>query len=323
MTKNNPLQATVAALTSGQRFLVAAHEGPDGDAMSSTLALTNALREMGKDVVAYNIDGVPEKFTFLPGSDTVVQQVDEDERFDVIIILDVGELRRAKLPARKMATTLINIDHHPFSEDFGDIYLVDDRASATAAMLYRVLEQCDYTISPQVALCIYTGILSDTGSFRYSSADPESFEIAGKMVALGVDPWMVAGGLYESQEVERLQLLGLSLNTLRVSPCGQFAVMTVTLQMFDQLGVGPELADSFVNYPRSVNGVEVALFFREMEAGVYKLGMRSKGTVDVGALARELGGGGHHNAAGAVLKGSLEEVHAHVFARLGADATPQ
>jgi phosphoesterase RecJ-like protein len=99
--------------------------------------------------------------------------------------------------------------------------------------------------------------------------------------------------------------------------------MTVTLQMFDQLGVGPELADSFVNYPRSVNGVEVALFFREMEAGVYKLGMRSKGTVDVGALARELGGGGHHNAAGAVLKGSLEEVHAHVFARLGADTTPQ
>ena len=318
MTTNDPLQATVDALASGQRFLIAAHEGPDGDAMSSTLALVNALREMGKDVVAYNVDGVPDKFRFLPGSETVVSTISDGEHFDVIAILDAGELRRAKLPARELCTTLINIDHHPFSEDFGDIYLVDDKASATAVMLYRVLMASDYTISPEVALCIYTGILSDTGSFRYSSADPEAFAIAGEMVAVGVDPWMVAGGLYESQEVERLQLLGKSLNTLRVSECGNYAAMTVTLQMLDELGVGPDLADSFVNYPRSIHGVEVALFFRELEADTYKLGMRSKGTVDVGALARELGGGGHHNAAGAVLKGSLEEVHQQVFSRLRA-----
>ena len=324
MTTNDPLQATVDALTSGQRFLIAAHEGPDGDAMSSTLALTTALREMGKDVVAYNVDGVPDKFQFLPGAHTVVSEVAPSDRFDVIVILDAGELRRARLNAREMCTTLINIDHHPFSEDFGDIYLVDDKCSATAAMLYRVLmATSDYTISGEVALCIYTGILSDTGSFRYSSADPEAFAVAGEMVALGVDPWMVAGGLYESQEVERLQLLGMSLNTLRVSNCGQYAAMTVTQQMLNQLGVGPELADSFVNYPRSIHGVEVALFFRELGENSYKLGMRSKGTVDVGALARELGGGGHHNAAGAVLQGTLDDVHTQVFDRLGAISAAQ
>ncbi|EAT15978.1 DHH family phosphoesterase [Desulfuromonas acetoxidans] len=323
MTMNDPLQATVDALASGQRFLIAAHEGPDGDAMSSTLALTNALREMGKDVVAYNVDGVPDKFCFLPGADTVVSEIAASEHFDVIVILDAGELRRARLDARNLCTTLINIDHHPFSEDFGDIYLVDDKCSATAAMLYRVLMACDYTISTEVALCIYTGILSDTGSFRYSSADPEAFAVAGEMVALGVDPWMVAGGLYESQEVERLQLLGMSLNTLRVSDCRQYAAMTVTQQMLDELGIGPDMADSFVNYPRSIHGVEVALFFRELDQNSYKLGMRSKGTVDVGALARELGGGGHHNAAGAVLHGTLDEVHTQVFERLGAFSAAQ
>lgn len=316
MKKSNPLQATVDAIRQGQRFLVAAHDGPDGDAMSSTLALANALRDMGKEVVAYNVDGVPEKFLFLPGAETVVSQIEADDSFDVGVILDVGELRRAKVDARRCCQTLINIDHHPYSEDFGDIYLVDDQCSATAAMLYRVLSACDYTISPEVALCIYTGILSDTGSFRYSSADPEAFDVAGKMVAIGVDPWMVAGGLYESQELERLQLLGRSLTTLRRSPCGRCAAMTVSQQMLDEIGVGPEFADSFVNYPRSINGVEVAMFFRELEGNVYKLGMRSKGIIDVGALARELGGGGHHNAAGAVLEGTLDEVHQRVFDRL-------
>lgn len=316
MKTNNPLQATVNAITSGQRFLVAAHEGPDGDAMASTLALVNALREMGKEAVAYNVDGVPEKFMFLPGAETVISSLSDSDHFDVIFVLDVGELRRAQLDARRRADVLINVDHHPFSEDFGDIYLVDDKASATAAMLYRVLKQCDYTFSENVALCIYTAILSDTGSFRYSSADPEAFAVAGEMVAVGVDPWFVAGGLYESQEVERLQLLGLSLSTLRVSTCGRCAAMTVMQQMLNDVGVGAEFADSFVNYPRSINGVEVALFFRQLEGDSFKLGMRSKGTVDVGALARELGGGGHHNAAGAVLNGTLEEVHDFVFSRL-------
>ena len=179
-----------------------------------------------------------------------------------------------------------------------------------------MLRACDYTISENVALCIYTAILSDTGSFRYSNADPESFAIAGEMVNLGVDPWYVAGGLYESQEVERLQLLGLSLNTLRVSDCGRYAAMTVMQQMLDEIGVGAEFSDSFVNYPRSINGVEVALFFRQLDGESFKLGMRSKGLVDVGALARELGGGGHHNAAGAVVKGTLDEVHEFVFSRL-------
>ncbi|MBN2645323.1 MAG: DHH family phosphoesterase [Desulfuromonadaceae bacterium] len=310
------LNKTVDALKTGKTFLIAAHEGPDGDALASTLALANALREMGKDAVAYNVDGVPEKLRFLPGSERVVSCLASDQRFDVGVILDAGEIRRARVDARERCDLLVNIDHHPCSEDFGDLYLVDDEASATGAMIYRVLKAAGHPISQPVAECIYTAILSDTGSFRYSSANPEAFAIAGEMVACGVDPWEIAGGLYESQEAERLQLLALTLATLKVSECGRIAAVTTTTQMFDQIGVGAEYADSFVNYPRSIHGVEVALFFRQLAPERFKLGMRSKGRVDVGALARELGGGGHHNAAGVELVGSLLDVQQFVFSRL-------
>ncbi|MEA3466293.1 MAG: DHH family phosphoesterase [Thermodesulfobacteriota bacterium] len=310
------LNSVVAAIKNGQTFLVLAHEGPDGDALASTLALVNALKEMGKEATAFNIDGVPAKFNFLPGADQVVTCLGGGQFFDVAFVLDVGELRRARLDVRPLCTTLINVDHHPFSEDFGDIYYVDDEASATAALLYRVLTAMDHPFSPDVALCIYTAILSDTGSFRYSSANGEAFAIAGEMVDVGVDPWLVAGGLYESQEVERLQLLGHALNTLQVSDCGRCAAMHITTAMLDIVGVGSEFADSFVNYPRSIKGVEVALFFRETTATTFKLGIRSKGTIDVGAFARELGGGGHHNAAGAELTGSIDEVTQYTFERI-------
>lgn len=311
--ENKTIKTIMQTIRGGETFLVVAHEAPDGDALASTLALVKALQEMGKQATAFNADGVPDKLEFLPGADQVVTRIPADSFFDVIFVLDVGELRRARLDVRSMCTTLINVDHHPFSEDFGDIYYVDTQASATAALLYRVLHQMDYKFSSEVALCIYTAIISDTGSFRYSSANSEAFAIAGEMVVAGVDPWYVAGGLYESQELERLQLLGLALNTLQLSSCGRCAAMYATLDMFDKVAAPAEYSDSFVNYPRSIIGVEVALFLRQTAPTSFKLSMRSKGKVDVGALARELGGGGHHNAAGAELNGNIDEVLQRTF----------
>ncbi|MCA1797022.1 MAG: bifunctional oligoribonuclease/PAP phosphatase NrnA [Geobacteraceae bacterium] len=310
------VEQVAAAIRDSSSFLIAAHESPDGDAIASTFALTIALREMGKDVVAYNVDPIPQKLRFLPGADTLVNHVAEQTRYDVGIVLDAGELRRAKIDVIGMCGISINIDHHPYSEDFGDIYCVDTGASATAVMIYRILKHLDHPVSVAVAENIYTAILSDTGSFRYSSANSEAFCVAGEMVGCGVDPWKVAGGLYESQEEERLRLLAKSLATLQISACGRVAAIYATEQMFAEVGAGPELADSFVNYPRSIHGVEVAVFLREIGPDSYKLSMRSKGSVDVGALARELGGGGHRNAAGGEVSGSVEQVVADVFKRL-------
>jgi len=299
-----------------QTFLIASHESPDGDALGSTLALANALREMGKEVVAYNQDRAPLDYAFLPGYATLVTELDNARSFDVGFVLDAGELRRAGSWIGERCRLLVNIDHHPYSEDFGNIYYVDTQACATGIMIYRLLQAGGYQVSRDVAICVYTAILSDTGSFRYSNANPEAFRVAGEMIALGVDPWAIASGLYENQDLERLRLLALSLPTLRISSCGLYASLAVTLDMYASAGAHEEHTDRFINYPRSIRGVEVAIFFRQLAADRFKVGFRSKGNIDVGALARAMHGGGHHNAAGAEVQGSLENVQEWVFKRV-------
>ncbi len=310
------IRTILEKIDAGQSFLVASHENPDGDAMASTLALVNFLRECGKDVVAYNKDGVPKDFDFLPGAETLIDRLEPGAAFDVGFVLDAGELRRAGTHLKDACRSVVNIDHHPHSENFGDVYFVDTSASATGAMIYRIIKESDRSLSLDVALCIYTAILSDTGSFRYSNADPEAFNMAAEMVARGVRPWDVASGLYESQDEKRLRLLGRALATLTVSRCGNYASVSVTSEMMEQTQAGPEDTDGFVNYPRSVRGVEVAIFFRQVGEQAFKVGFRSKGKIDVGSLSREFGGGGHHNAAGAVVEGTLQQVCETVFSRL-------
>lgn len=310
------IKKTADLVRSHSRFIVAAHESPDGDALASTLALTLALREMGKQVVAYNVDQAPEHFRFLPGCETLCHELAGDQRFDVGVILDAGELRRAGTHLRDRCANLVNIDHHPYSESLGSADLLDTAAAATGVLIYRLLRALDHPVSSEVALCIYTAILADTGSFRYANANPEAFRIAGEMVDLGVDPWSIASGLYESQDAARLRLLAQSLQTLTVSACGRMAAVTVTRSMLESAGATSEHTDGFINYPRSIRGVEVALFFRQLAGDCYKVGFRSKGTIDVGSLARELGGGGHHNAAGAEVCGPIDEVRRSVFKSL-------
>jgi phosphoesterase RecJ-like protein len=311
------IQTILSRIDSAQRILVVAHAGPDGDALGSTLSLTIALREMGKEVVAFNVDGVTPPFDFLPGAKTLQSQLAADETFDLGFLLDAGELRRAGLDLRACCTDLINIDHHPHSESFGVENLVDTEAAATAILVYRLLKQKNHPISRDVAINIYTAILSDTGSFRYSNSNQEAFIVAGEMVTHGINAWEVASRLYETQPIERLALLGEALQTLMVSDCGQYASIAVTDEMYRECRAGAEHTDGFVNYPRSIEGVEVSIFFRQTDVNLYKVGFRSKGTIDVGSLAREFGGGGHHNAAGAQLEGDLDTVRSTVFSRLG------
>jgi phosphoesterase RecJ-like protein len=305
------IQQIVEQIENNQRFLVVSHENPDGDAIGSTLGLASALRKMGKQVVALNVDGIPQIMRFLPGHDQLVTSLPEAVQFDVAFVLDSGDIRRAGVPVRDYCRVLINIDHHPHS-DFGDICYLDTDASATAIMIDRVLRQCNYQMTSDVAQCLYLGILSDTGSFRYSSANPEAFSVAGRLVGLGVDPWDVASCLYESLAPERMRLLGLVLPTLEISSCGRYASMAMTEEILQRSGASEEHTDGFVNYPRAIRGVEVALFYRQVAENSYKISIRSRGKIDVGSMARELGGGGHHNAAGAKVTGSLDEARAKV-----------
>jgi len=310
------IESILKLIRRSQTFLVASHESPDGDAIGSTLALANMLREMGKDVVAYNHDRAPLEYAFLPGYATVVDKYDDTVVFDAGFVLDAGELKRAGGWIKDRCRNLVNIDHHPCSEDFGDIYYVDTEACATGVMIYRILQTAGHTLSLDVATCIYTAILSDTGSFRYSNANPEAFQASGEMIKVGVDPWSIASGLYESQEKERLSLLAMALPSLQVSACGRYASLAVTLDMYDESGAHEEHTDRFINYPRSIRGVEVAIFFRQLDQKFFKVGFRSKGNIDVGTLARAMNGGGHHNAAGATIEGSLETVQKWVYEKV-------
>ncbi|HOP40206.1 MAG TPA: bifunctional oligoribonuclease/PAP phosphatase NrnA [Geobacteraceae bacterium] len=304
-------------IESNTSFLITTHEGPDGDAVGATLALASFLSELGKDVTVFYSDPLPDTFRFLPLADKVVNVL-PDRVFDICFVLDAGDLKRAgeDICAFRKFDKIINIDHHPHGEQFGDLNYVDPSASATGAMIYRIIKKSGHPVDPATALCVYVAIVSDTGSFRYSNADSEAFQISAELVAMGINPWSVSEKLYESQPLQRLELLALALSTLSVSDNGEFASITVTLDMYQKTGTTAEFTDGFVNYPRSVEGVEVAAFFRETKTDVFKVGFRSKGKIDVSSLARAFGGGGHHNAAGCIVSGSLDEVKKTVFSYL-------
>jgi phosphoesterase RecJ-like protein len=307
----------VAEIAASTSFLITTHEGPDGDAVGSSLALGNYLTKLGKDVTVYFSDPVPDLYTFLPMADRVVHAI-PDRDFDVCFVLDVGEFRRAgeELARFTRVGKFINLDHHLLCDKFGAINLIDAEAAATGILVYRVIKGAGHAIDFDTALCIYTAVITDTGSFRYSNANKEAFTVAGELVALGINAWSIAEKLYESQPRKRLELLALALSTLVISTRGDVASITVTLDMYEKTGAAPELTDGFVNYPRSIRGVEVAVFFREIKPGLFKVGFRSKGKINVSALAAEFGGGGHHNAAGCNIAGSLEDIRQRVFAHL-------
>lgn len=316
--KRRMLKKINELVESGRSFLVTTHESPDGDAIGSSLALANYLVELGKDVTVHICDPVPEIYSFLPLADKVTTTL-PDRAYDVCFVLDVGEFRRAGkqvAAASGRIGVFVNLDHHKTRDEFGRFNLIDSTAAATGILIYRLIRAAGHEVSLATALCIYVATITDTGSFRYSNANPEAFAVAGEMIAKGVNAWDVASQLYESQPRCRLELLSLALSTLSFSECGRFASLTVTLDMYDRTGTDAELTDGFINYPRSVRGVDVAIFFRQLSETAYKVGFRSKGLVDVSRLAEGFGGGGHHNAAGCMVEGSIDEVREKVYAHL-------
>jgi phosphoesterase RecJ-like protein len=311
---NEVIQDIISVIRANSSFLITSHEGPDGDAIGSSLALASFLRKIGKEVCVHLRDQIPELYAFLPGADSVVPHI-PDRDFDAAFVLDVGEFRRAgeEFCTFKRIGTLVNLDHHLGCDNFGDYNLIDSQASATGVLVCRIISAFGYAMDRETALCLYVSIITDTGSFRYSNANPEAFAIAGEMVGYGINAWDVAEKLYENQPRKRLELLAKCLPTLEVLNNGLAASVTITLDMYAVTGEDSELTDGFINYPRSIRGVEVAIFFRQMAEQRYKIGFRSKGKINVAGFAAQLGGGGHHNAAGCTVDGTLDEVKAKVY----------
>lgn len=309
------LSRIVAALARARTCLVTMHRGPDGDALGSALALAEALREWGKEVVVYSADGVPSGFRFLVGADRVVRELGITQRFDVSITCDAGDATRLgpDFPPPERRGLLVNVDHHPTTPSFGDLNYIDASAAAVGVIVARILDAAGRPITKAIGTGILCSLVTDTGSFRYPNTNGECLRLAARLVELGVDPWEVGRGIYESQTPARIRLLALVLGSLTLSPCGRFAWVDVTRVMREEAGTDEETEGGFVNQPRSVAGVEVALCFREQEGGMIRVSLRSRGRVDVSAIAIRHGGGGHHNAAGCAVPGPLPEARERLF----------
>ncbi len=304
------LPRVVETLARARRVLCVMHQGPDGDAVGSTLGLALALEEQGKDVTLSCSTEVPENVRFLEGLGQLVHALPADARFDATIVCDAGASHRIGpgLPAADRRGVYLNLDHHLSSDDFGDVNYVDASAASVGVLVFRLLEAMKHPLSPRVATALYVSLLTDTGSFRYSSTNPEALRVAAALVEAGADPWEVASAIYEQQPVERLRLLREALGTLYLSGDGLFASLTLSRAM---LGAdGAQLTDGFINFARGIRGVEVAAQLTEPEAAgePWAVSLRSRGKVNVASVAARFGGGGHHNAAGAQLSGTLDEV---------------
>ncbi len=318
MARTKAIAEVRDALLSGRRFLILSHHNPDGDAIGSSIALASGLEALGKRCDIANADGVPMNLSWLPLAERVHLAPEEGADYDRVVLLDCGSLERTGFGDEVLGPErhLVNIDHHPGNDRFGSANLIDPEACATAELVYDVLLALPAPVGFTAASGIYTGILTDTGCFRFSNATPRAFEIASRMVSKGVDAAWVAQMVFDQQPLGRLRLLSRTLETLELSPRDKVASVVVTREMFRQTHTGVEDVEGFANYARSVCGVEVGVLLREEGPGRYRLALRSKGRVDVARIARELGGGGHRNAAGATVEGDLREWKRRIYARV-------
>jgi phosphoesterase RecJ-like protein len=295
-------------LDRGQRFLVATHVDPDGDALGSAFALSFALAALGKEPAVYLRDGIPYRYDFLPKPARVISDLPRNG-YDGAFVVDCGDLSRVGdgYETLKGMENVVNIDHHETNEAFGRINVVDERASSTAEVLYPILKALNVGFDSDIAVNLYTAILTDTGSFRYESTTSRAFSICEEMTGFGVRPHEVAREVYESHPKERFRLLCLVLGTLETFKQDKIATAYVTQSMFRETGTNREYTEGFVEYLKEIRSVDVACLLRETGSEQYKVSMRSK-DADVAAVARSLGGGGHERAAGCVMRGSIEAV---------------
>lgn len=308
--------AVAELIRSGRSFLLLAHVYPDGDVLGSQLGLGLALRAAGRRVTFACRHPVPDPFPFLPGAGEVQQWKEGQGGHEVVVTLDcpdpsrVGGLLEG---CRQPGVRVLNIDHHADNRRYGDVNWIQPEAAATGEMVYELIQATGLAMTPEVAVNLYTAIVTDTGSFRYSNTTPTTFRIAARLVEAGADPARVAIQLHETRHLAGLHLLGRILQQVEENADGTIAWVVIDRSQT----ASPDLleAEDFITYPRSLRTVKVAVLFRELggEVPTVKVSLRAKGQVNVARIAARLGGGGHPNAAGAVLHTDLAEAKARVL----------
>lgn len=297
-------------------FLVVSHVQPDGDAIGSTLAVAHALKQLGKRYVLTNDSSVPEKYQFLEMAEEILPWEEAKKHsFDAVISVDVADRERlgGVQQVFERQTPLLNIDHHPTNDRFGDVNVVLDDRAATAEVLYEWITHMQLKWNRSFAEAVYTGVMTDTGGFRYPNTTPRVMKLAAHLLEYGVVPSDIANRVFENISRAKLHLLKEALSSLTLSSDGQIAWLTVTAAQMKRAGAKEEDVGGMVNFARNVEGVEVGILFKEVDDGGVKVSWRSREKLDVGRLAQELGGGGHARAAGCYMEGALADVQKTVL----------
>ncbi|HEX7337352.1 MAG TPA: bifunctional oligoribonuclease/PAP phosphatase NrnA [Gemmatimonadales bacterium] len=314
-------QAFATALRPGQRVCITTHVNPDGDGIGSEVGLVHLLRAQGLDAVITNPSSTPPRFSFLfeglPGVDRSAEAIKELRRADLIIVLDISDLTRLGMlieTVKSRGVPVACVDHHVSVGVLpaGPRY-VDPEAAATGELIYELAKANGWPVTEQVARALYVAILTDTGGFRFSNTRARTLRVAADLLEAGVDNEEIYLEVYARAPEGRPRLFAEALQTLVVENEYGLAWVTVPPGAIERLGVSSDDLDGVVEFPRSIEGVRMALLFREISQGRVKVSLRSVGDVDVAAFAKPYGGGGHTKAAGLSLTGSLAEVQATIL----------
>jgi len=307
------MQEVLKHIEQRDRFLLTSHARPDGDAVGSALAFGQVLRLMGKEAEVVLHDGVPRIYQRLPFADKVITTDRVNGRYEAAIILECDSVQRTRLEGLDNRF-LISIDHHLSGRPFAHVNWIDPQAVATAEMVFRLTKEAGIKLSPEIATCLYTALLTDTGSFMFEGTNAETFTLARELAEAGADPARCARNVYFAHSTAKMRLLGAALSNLHRE--GHLAWIWVTREQMEHAGAKEEDCEGLVNYSLSIQDVEVAVFFRELPDGRFRVSLRSKGQLNVAAVAERFGGGGHKCASGCSLDGPLSIAVARVIEQL-------
>jgi phosphoesterase RecJ-like protein len=301
------LSRIVDAIRTRHRFVISSHARPDGDSIGSQLAMAFALEAMGKQVTIVNKDLAAAPIVAFPGVAGIDIAGSVSGDFDAAIIMECGDLSRPGVEGLERYF-VINIDHHPGNTSYGDLNWFDQSAAACGEMVFDLINALGVPLTKNIATHIYLAILTDTGSFHYSSISPRTFDICRLLLEAGVDPVLVARTVYDSNNMGRLKIFGAVLSAMQIDHSGEIAIVYLDHAMAQQAGGTYEDTEGLINLPLTVKEILAVVFFKQAEGDEYRVSLRSKGDIDIGTVAKEFGGGGHKNAAGCTVRGAIDEL---------------
>lgn len=302
--------AVAEAIRSRQTFLLTSHARPDGDSIGSQLAMAYALDALGKQVRIVNADAAPSAYDGFAGMDRIEILPKVEGDYDALIVMECGDLTRPGVEGLEGRFT-INIDHHIGNTGYGDVNWFDEKAAACTEMVYTVIERLGVPLTREMALHLYLGVLTDTGSFRHGSMSARTFEIARAAVEAGVDPAATARQVFDSNSIGKLRLIGSMLDAMQLEAGGRVAVLRMSDALLEATGATMDDTEGLINMPLTAEHVQAVILFKTADGG--RVSLRSKGTIDVRSVAVKHGGGGHKNAAGLTLAEATDAAEREVI----------